>query len=254
MLHRSLHSDGDYKILGVLFDSQLLMHSASRVVATEAGWRLQKLLKARRYFSTPELVHLYKAQVLSYLESSTPGLYHAAPSVLDKIDRVQRRLLRALDLDETTALRTYKLAPLPSRRDMSMLGALHKVALGIAPPQLAALSPAVGVVEEPLQRQRLRHWRPLHNKQLSTHASFLSSEITRRSLFGLVHCYNRLPQTVVDARTVRAFQGRLQGALLEYGRSRAGYPSSPLAPWDWPRLYSTGWKALPRTELDLLFA
>jgi hypothetical protein len=65
LLHRTLNAGEDFKILGVLFDSQLLMHAACRSVATEAGWRLQKLLKSRRYFTTPELVHLYKAQVLS---------------------------------------------------------------------------------------------------------------------------------------------------------------------------------------------
>ena len=94
LLHRRLHSAGEFKILGVLFDTQLLMHSACRAVATEAGWRLQKLLRSRRYFTTPELMHLYKAQVLSYIEGSTPGVYHAAPSVLDRVDRVQRRFLR----------------------------------------------------------------------------------------------------------------------------------------------------------------
>ncbi len=54
LLHRRFHSDGEFRILGVLFDTQLLMHAAARHVATEAGWRLQQLLKARRYFSTPE--------------------------------------------------------------------------------------------------------------------------------------------------------------------------------------------------------
>ncbi len=139
LLHKTLHLGDDFRILGVLFDPQLLMHSATRAVATEAGWRIQKLLRARRYYTTPELMHLYKAQVLSYIESATPGLYHAAPSVLDKVDRVQRRLLRELNLDEVEGLLDFRLAPLPSRRDMSMLGTLHKMTLGIAPPQLAAL-------------------------------------------------------------------------------------------------------------------
>ena len=150
-LHRRLYSGGEFKILGVLFDTQLLMHAAARHVATEAGWRLQQLLKGRRHFTTPELVHLYKAQVLSFVESSTPGLYHAAPTVLDRVDRVQRRLLRELGLDELQALLNFRLAPLPSRRDMAMLGALHKVTLGLAPPQLAAFFPAQGKAGKPLR-------------------------------------------------------------------------------------------------------
>ena len=137
-----------------------------RQVATEAGWRLQQLLKARRYFTTPELVHLYKAQVLLYLENSTPGTYHAAVSVLDRVDRVQRRLLQELGLTELDALLRYRLAPLPSRRDIAMLCVLHRVVLGLAPPQLASFFPLLGIVREPLGRQRVRSLVPLHCKQL----------------------------------------------------------------------------------------
>ena len=37
------------------------------------------------------------------------------------------------------ALELYRLAPLPCRRDMAMLGVLHKISLGLAPSQLDAL-------------------------------------------------------------------------------------------------------------------
>ena len=82
---------------------------------------------------------------------------------------MQRRLLRWLHITELEALRRHKLAPLVPRRDMGMLGARHKVTLGTAPEQLAVLLPRLGFVAEPLQRQRLRRWRPLHNMQLHTH-------------------------------------------------------------------------------------
>ena len=104
LLHRRFYKGDNFKLLGVVFDVQLLMHSASSQVATEAGWRLQKLLQVRRYFSTPELFRMYKAQVLSYLESGTPAFYHAARSVLEPIDHVQRRFLRELGYSVRAAL------------------------------------------------------------------------------------------------------------------------------------------------------
>ena len=55
-LHRAFFAGEDFKILGVLFDPQLLMHSACRTVATEAGRRLRKLLRSRQFFTTPELM------------------------------------------------------------------------------------------------------------------------------------------------------------------------------------------------------
>ena len=59
------------------------------------------------------------------MESGTPALYHAAPSVLDRIDKVQRKFLREIGFTEVEALERYRLAPLPCRREIAMMGALH---------------------------------------------------------------------------------------------------------------------------------
>ncbi len=244
VLHQRLHHGENFKVLGCIFDCQLLMHAGARHVATEAGWRLKALLRSRQYFTTPELVRLYKAQILSFVESSTPALYHAAPSTLSRIDRVQTRFLREVGLTELQALRNYRLAPLCSRRDMAMLGLLHKVNLKKAPAQLAVFFPCRGTVNEPLRRQRLRRWRPLHNRQLGTLATDFSSDTMKRSLFGLVHCYNSLPQRVADSVSVKSFQKGLQMALLELAEK-----DSP----DWQLLFSGVWKRFPRTNFDELF-
>ena len=224
-----------------MFDSQLRMLDAAKHIAKEAGWRLRTLLRTRRYFTTPELVRLYKAQILSFLESSTPALYHAAPSTLAWIDRVQVRFLKEIDLSEFDALRDFRLAPLKCRRDIAMLGVLHKVNLGTAPPQLAALFPRIGLVDEPPERCRLRFWRRLHNMQLATPVDLSSSDVLRRSVFGLVRCYNKLPQIMVDATTVKLLQRELQLGLLRYAERGAD---------DWKTLYSAGWKVLPRTQFN----
>ena len=244
MLQRTHDHGEDFKIVGCVYDSQLLMHAGARHVATEAGWRLKALLRARRHFTTPELMRLYKAQILSFIESSTPGLYHASASTLSRIDRVQARFLREVGLSEVQALEDYRLAPLESRRSMAMLGLLHRVNLGKAPGQLEALFPRLGAVEEPLWRQRVRRWRPLHTKQLHTAATHYSSDTMGRSIFGLARCYNVLPQEVVDFSSVKLFQRALQGALLRL--ARLGAP-------EWQRLYDGVWKRFPRTKLDELF-
>ena len=67
------------------------------------------------------------------MESSTAALYHAAPTTLAWIDRVQHRFLKEIGLSELEAVRNFRLAPLNSRRDMAMLGVLHKINLGEAP-------------------------------------------------------------------------------------------------------------------------
>ena len=46
----------DFRLLGLTFDAQLLMHSGVRKIAVEAGWRLSTLLRPRRHFTTPEIM------------------------------------------------------------------------------------------------------------------------------------------------------------------------------------------------------
>ena len=244
ILHRSRHHGNNFKILGCIFDPQLRMLQAAKHVAKEAGWRLRTLLRTKRFFTTPELMRLYKAQILSFVESSTPALYHAAPTNLAWIDRVQNRFLRDIGMSELEALRDYRLAPLKCRRDISMLGVLHKVNLGSAPPQLQELFPRLGSVDEPAGRCRLRYWRMLHDRQLATPVDRTSSDVLRRSLFGVVRCYNKLPQKVVDAETVKALQRDLQRGLLCAAEQDMK---------DWQLLLSSGWNKLPRTKFDVLF-
>ncbi len=138
-IHRTRYFGENFKILGVQFDCQLTMRDAAQEVAREAGWKVRSILRCRRFYSTPELVKLYKSQVLSFIESRTAALHHAAPSVLDVIDRVQRRFLREVGLTELEALERYRLAPLPIRRDIAMLGLIHRVCHGYAPAPLAEL-------------------------------------------------------------------------------------------------------------------
>ncbi len=141
VLHRTRGHGGGFRLLGLLYDESLRMGPAMSELAREAGWRLQSVLRPRRFFTQRQPINLNKSQVLSYIESSTSGYYHASSSVLALVDRVQRRLLRELALSEEEALEVYKLAPLSSRRDMAMLGLLHRVILGDVSPQLRALFP-----------------------------------------------------------------------------------------------------------------
>ena len=81
-------------------------------VAEEAGWRVKAILRTRRFFSKRQLVRHYKAQVLSFVESTAAAYAHVAASVLDVVDRVQRRFLREIQISEEDALCSYNLAPL----------------------------------------------------------------------------------------------------------------------------------------------
>ena len=84
-----------------------------------------------------DLVTQYKSQVLPTLEFCTPAVYHCTASALEELDNVQKRFLGEVGLSAEQALLQYNLAPLQSRRDMAMLGLIHRTVLGLGPPQFA---------------------------------------------------------------------------------------------------------------------
>ena len=108
----------------------------------------------------------------------------------------------------------------------------------------AKLTLPVGTSAHSFDRQRLRHWRAPHDCQLHTEAHFQSSNVLLRSLVGLVFCYNKLPQHVAAAKSVKKFQRHLQYGLMKGANS--GMPN-------WQLLYSGLWKQMPVTRFDALF-
>ena len=76
-------------------------------------------------------------------------------------------------------------------------------------------------------RRRVQH--PRHQHQLTEHCKGNFLEITRRSLLGLVRVYNFLPSSMVEAKTVKAFQHK----LTEHAKSlcMSGFEG-------WPRTFS----------------
>ena len=98
VLHRSRGAGQNFKIPDVSFDKALVMHDACRELAVEAGWRPKALLRSRKCHNKTEMIRLYRAQVLSFIESRTARVHFAAASNLSCIDNIQRRLLRKMEI------------------------------------------------------------------------------------------------------------------------------------------------------------
>ena len=149
---------------------------------------------------------MYKSHVLSFLESGVPAYYHARPSILKLVDEVQSDFLESICVSKRDALLKFNLGPLRLRRDIQMLGILHKVVLGIAPIPLHNLFKR-GACD--LRKFGIQSDTKSHNKQLYDPAGTKCPVLLKRSLFGLIFVYNRLPQKVVDAISVQHFQRKL---------------------------------------------
>ena len=139
-----------------------------------------------------------------------PG--RAADTTLEPLDRIQLSFFREVGLDVQSALLDFHMGPLSQRRDISMLGLLHKCVLGCAHPSLCQMfAPAPSTQIQSQHATRLARHR--HNRQINDVWRGGQLDIVRRSLLGLIKVYNILPQQVVDAADVHIFQKRVTSII-----------------------------------------
>ena len=142
---------------------------------------------------------------MSFLEYRTAAIYHATRAVLCRIHAVQTRFLKDVVIDEVTALAEFHLAPLATRRDIAMLGLIHRTALSKGPPQF----------KEFFKRQP--HGKALHDPRKDS-----TAPLFKRSALGLVAIYNMLPPSVLAAKSVSVFQRGLQECVVKFATT--GFP------------------------------
>ena len=160
---------------------------------------------------TGGIISQYKAHVLSFIKYRTPALYHSSSTEIAVLDKVQLWFLRELGLDPLDALLQFKLAPLETRRDLAMLGIIHRANLRRGPPWIQDLL-RVGFADNNRRAglRRREHFRAVHFEH-----GAVDLEIGKRSLLGLAGVYNILPEYVAEAETVSTFQSRLQNMLVD---------------------------------------
>ena len=143
--------------------------------------------------------------MLSYLEYRTPAIYHATRAILCWLDAVQTTFLTDIDVDEVTALTVFRLAPLCARRDMALLGIIHRTVLGKGPDQFREFFK--------LEDQSMALQDPRRTSK---------SPLMKRSILGLIAIYNLLPARIRAAESVPIFQKGLQDFIITF--AAAGFP------------------------------
>ena len=157
------------------------------------------------------MIDLYKAHLLPYLEYRTAAIYHATREVLAKLDRIQTRFLEDIGVVELAASMEFNLAPLAARRDMAMLGVIHRTVIRRGPSHFQEF------------------FRPAASGQLLDPRQTIGGELVKRSALGLTAVYNLLPEIDKACRDVKTFQSRLQNPMKQ--RAVDGCE-------DWPSTFS----------------
>ena len=221
-----------FRLLGPVLDEKLLMHECIEKLYRKAKPKARALLRCRRFYSVKDMLVLFKAHVRSQIEWCNGAIFHAAPSLLERLDSVQTSFLRQLDLDERQAFLDHNLAPFKLRRDIGMLGVFYKICHGAAHPDFMELFPRLPV--SVTHGHDTRAMRRRHDLQLVDRCDGTQLCQFQRSLFGLVKVWNALPSAFVHAESVSAFQAKLNKAS-KYACSAGGV--------GWQNMYATA--ALP---------
>ena len=79
--------------------------------------------------------------MLEHAEADIGAIYHATQTVLEPLDRSLDHFLRDLQVDARSAFLEQNMAPLGMRRDIAMLGFLHKHMLGDTHGDICSLLP-----------------------------------------------------------------------------------------------------------------
>ena len=213
IISRNEPAGPSFKNMGVLFDPQLNMHGAIESLTASAKWKLRTLLRTQRFFKSADLVHLYKARILSFIEYRTAAIYHGSASALEQVDKVQSRLLKSAGISMENGILYFGLAPLNARRDMALLGLIHRTVLGLGPGHFAKFFRSTDSVRH-TGREHLRR----HKNQLESFRKGKYLDILAFSVLGLIDVYNLLPAYIVAETTVQEFQKRLQELLKEMAK------------------------------------
>ena len=198
-----LHGDG-FRLLGCFMDLDLRMRTAVDQLLAKIRPKSKAILRTRGYYSVPELLQQYKTHIWGLVECNAGAFFHVVSSLLLKIAQVQDNFLHKLNLSNSEAFLKFNFAPTILRRNIGILGFLHKRVLGLSHPSIEKLLPWYS--------QRFDESRGLgHNKQLYGHSVEISHQrsLFNRSIFAMVDIYNNLPQEIVDASNVKLFQSLL---------------------------------------------
>ena len=202
-------------MLGIVFDPKLLMDYAIHDLVSSCRWKRNMLLRCGQFFNGLQLVDLYKSQLLGFIEYRTPAIYHACCSLLAPLDEIQTQILAAAGMSPVEALMVCNLAPLAARRDMALLGAIHRAVLNGGPKQLHQFFRRTFVPAPGRHAFQLHEWQDGDVSGFALPGSSPAQYIARSAL-GLVAIYNRLPASIVEtSSTVSTFQACLQDLMRQ---------------------------------------
>ena len=204
VLHPISGEGETFRLLGCQVDVKLIMQQAIDKILTEIRPKVKAILRTRKHYDSKDLIGQFKTHIWSRMEMHNGAIFHASDYLLEKIERVQQGFLRDLEISEEEAYLNYNFAPPKLRRNIGILGLLHKRVVGVSHPVFSKLLPFAADAGQFIRIDG-------HDKQLYGHLHEVHCQLSMhfRSIFAMTYIYNGLPQFVIDADSVTKFQKHL---------------------------------------------
>ena len=134
--------DGDtFRLLGCMTDCKLTMTPALDNIMAQIKPKITAILRTRAHYSNKDLIGQFKTHIWGLIEAHNGGIFHAATSHLDRLERAQQNFLDELGITASEAFIDHNFALPILRRNNGILGMIHKRVLGIAHPAFNQLMP-----------------------------------------------------------------------------------------------------------------
>ena len=218
-LNRDVQKESRLKLLGVSFDSKLSYGYHIHRTAIRATQRLHFLRKAAVVLCPRGRAVVYKGFVRPLMEYSPLVWLGAAPTHLNKLDRVQLRALKIIG--PTSALQT-----LHARRTVAAATYMYKLKFSELAPRLRCLLPPPTLPPDTLRTRRQVSRTRRHPHQLTNPLSRDSPNYLKRSFpYSTIDFWNCLPASVFPAeyptaKHMNTFKGRVNRHITDQ-------------PWSW---------------------
>ena len=126
VIHPSSGEGETFKLLGCMFDVNLKMDIEIERICSITKPKINAMLRIANLYTKTDMIQQFKTHIWGYFEYSCGSILYATENQLQKIDNIQTRFLRHLNIDEDVAFLEYNFAPTMLRRDIGILGFIHK--------------------------------------------------------------------------------------------------------------------------------
>ena len=117
------------------------MKSAVERILVQIRPKIAAILRTRQHYDAKDLIGQFKTHIWGIMEQNNGAIFHASRYLLEKLNSCQRNFLKKLDMNEEAAFLDFNFAPPSLRRDIGILGMLHKRILELGHPIFDRLNP-----------------------------------------------------------------------------------------------------------------